>query len=159
MFKVGEKICYPLYGAGHVKAIAQQDALGKEGLYYTLFFYNDGIKIMVPVDRARQNGLRHVIQLEETDAVFARLREECRDEEPNWNRRYRQNFEKLREGSALMVADVVKRLAVREQERGLAPEEQKMFKTARRCLLGELLMAGCGTEDELEARINECLRL
>lgn len=38
----------------------------------------------------------------------------------NWNRRYRENLERLKSGNLLEVARVVKGLMLRELERGLS---------------------------------------
>lgn len=54
----------------------------------------------------------------------------------NWNRRYRENLERLKSGNLLEVARVVKGLMLRELERGLStgePEDAPL-RLRRACL-------------------------
>ena len=157
MFQVGQCISYPMHGAGRVEALEKHEVMGELRLYYVLFFYCDGIKVMVPVERAESVGLREVISPEDVPAVLERLCSCCEEETMNWNRRYRQNLDKLREGGIMSIAEVVKSLSVREKRRGLSAGEKKMLSNARRFLLGELFLSGGGTEDMLNQTIDECL--
>lgn len=56
MFQVGDKISYPMHGAGRVEGIEEKEVLGNVGMYYVLYFYCDGMKVMIPVDRAEAAG-------------------------------------------------------------------------------------------------------
>ena len=157
MFEIGEYICYPMHGAGKVEAIEEREVLGACGIYYVLFFYCDKIKIMVPVEKACEIGLRKIIQKNEIPTVFEAMRLEPVEEDSNWNRRYRQNLDKLREGSPASIAEVLKSLTARDARRGLSAGEKKMLVNARRFLLGELFLAGGGSEEELNVKIDECI--
>lgn len=78
MFQVGDKISYPMHGAGRVEGIEEKEVLGNVGMYYVLYFYCDGMKVMIPVDRAEAAGLRPVIREEECRmflTTFRRARE------------------------------------------------------------------------------------
>lgn len=158
MFQVGDKISYPMHGAGRVEGIEEKEVLGNVGMYYVLYFYCDGMKVMIPVDRAEAAGLRPVIREEEVQNVFDYLSDELESEAlSNWNRRYRFNLEKLREGNIYSIAEVAKALSARHNERGLSAGEKKMLASARRYLLGELYLAGGGSEEELSSRLDACL--
>lgn len=159
MFNVGDKICYPMHGAGQIEAIEEKEVFGNLGMYYVLYFYCDGIKIMVPVENAIKAGLRKVIPKEQIPAVYEQLSRAPKADDTNWNRRYRQNLEKMREGDPFSIAEVVKSLYARNERRGLSAGEKKMLVSGRRFLLGELLMAGGGEEAEIEQRIEQCLQL
>ena len=158
MFQVGDKISYPMHGAGRVEGIEEKEVLGNVGMYYVIYFYCDGMKVMIPVDRAEAAGLRPVIREEEVQNVFDYLSDELESEAlSNWNRRYRFNLEKLREGNIYSIAEVAKALSARHNERGLSAGEKKMLASARRYLLGELYLAGGGSEEELSSRLDACL--
>lgn len=158
MFQVGDKISYPMHGAGRVEGIEEKEVLGNVGMYYVLYFYCDGMKVMIPVDRAEAAGLRPVIREEEVQNVFDYLSDELESEAlSNWNRRYRFNLEKLREGNIYSIAEVAKALSARHNEKGLSAGEKKMLASARRYLLGELYLAGGGSEEELSRRLDACL--
>ena len=50
MFKVGEKVVYPVHGAGVIESIEQQEVLGETRSYYVLKLSTGGLKVLVPVD-------------------------------------------------------------------------------------------------------------
>ncbi len=147
MFRVGERVCYPMHGVGVIEAIQEQEVLGETKSYYMLRFVLGKMTAMVPVHSAASVGLRPVIQAEECDRVREYLLEAVQPESDNWNQRYRENLEKLRIGEIYGVADVVKSLIRRERDRGLSAGERKMFLTAKQVLLAELVAAS-GKEEE-----------
>ena len=75
----------------------------------------------------------------------------------NWNRRYRANMEKIKSGDVFAVAEVVRNLTLRDQDKGLSTGERKMLETARQILISELVVASGSTEDEVNAKIAELL--
>ncbi len=147
MFRVGERVYYPMHGVGTVEAIQEQLVLGKLSSYYMLRFSTGKMTAMVPVDTAQEVGIRSVISGDEVDKVMEYLAAEICEESDNWNQRYRDNLEKLRRGEVYGVADVVKCLIRRDKEKGLSAGERKMLLTARQVLLAELTAAS-GKEEE-----------
>ncbi len=147
MFRVGERVCYPMHGVGIIEAIQEQEVLGETKAYYMLRFVLGKMTAMVPVHSAVNVGLRPVIHAEECERVRVYLMQDVQPESDNWNQRYRENLEKLRLGEIYGVADVVKSLIRRERDRGLSAGERKMFLTAKQVLLAELVAAS-GKEEE-----------
>jgi len=141
LFRIGDRVCYPMHGVGVVEAITEQEVLGETAKYYMLRFVMGRMTAMVPVKSAQSVGLRHVISAEECDKVREYLNTECIPMSDNWNQRYRENLDKLRQGEIYGVADVVKNLVKREREKGLSAGERKMFLTAKQVLLAELTAA------------------
>ncbi len=154
MFQIGDRVCYPMHGVGVVESIEIQEVLGEKTKYYMLRFVMGRMTAMVPVDAAENVGLRAVISAEECSKVQAYLQEEHIAESDNWNQRYRDNLEKLRQGEIYGVADVVKSLVRREKDKGLSAGERKMFLTAKQVLLAELTAASGKEADEFEQIIN-----
>ena len=147
MFQIGQKICYPMHGVGVVEAIQELEVLGETTRYYMLRFVLGRMTAMVPVHSAQSVGLRPVINAEECERVQVYLMQESQPDNENWNQRYRENLEKLRQGEIYGVADVVKSLIRRERDKGLSAGERKMYLTARQVLLAEL-SAASGKEEE-----------
>lgn len=141
MFQIGEQVCYPMHGVGVVEAIQEQEVLGETARYYMLRFVLGKMTAMVPVDAAESVGLRPVINEDECERVKAYMLEDALPESDNWNQRYRENLEKLRQGEIYGVADVVKSLIRRDRDKGLSAGERKMFLTAKQVLLAELVAA------------------
>ena len=79
-------------------------------------------------------------------------------EEPtNWSRRYKANLEKLASGDVNKVAEVVRDLWRRDQDRGLSAGEKRMLSKARQVLVSELALAKKVTEEEAEGRLDKVL--
>ncbi|MGI6162120.1 MAG: CarD family transcriptional regulator [Christensenellales bacterium] len=153
MYSIGDKISYPMYGAGIVESIERQEVLGETRDYYVLTFMLGGITVKVPIRNVSEVGMRNIISKDQVKEVIEHLKNgEC-DECQNWNRRYRENLEKLRSGNIFDVADVVRMLSIRDKEKGLSTGERKMLSNARQILLSELSLASGKCESEVEELI------
>ena len=140
MFLVGDKIVYPMHGAGVIEAIEQRTILGEVREYYVLRMPIGEMQVLVPVHAVRDAGLRPIVNRETVDRVFALLREEVTLEQGNLNRRYRSNLEKLKSGDIFELASVVRNMTRRDQEKGLSTTEKKMLENARQLLVSELAL-------------------
>jgi CarD family transcriptional regulator len=141
MFNIGDKVVYPMHGAGTIEGVEEREILGKTHRYYVLRLPIGDMKVMIPVDNTKEIGLRDVIDAEEVDKVMLVLRQECTAMSTNWNRRYRSNLEKIKSGDIYEVADVVRNLSSREREKGLSTGERKMLDSAKEILVSELILA------------------
>ena len=149
MFEVGDQVCYPMHGVGVVEAIEEKLVLGESKQYYLLRFLMGRMDAMVPVDTAESVGLRLLVDRQSCDRVLNYLEtEDYSAESDNWNQRYRENLDKLRQGDIFNVADVVKRLIRRDREKGLSAGERKMYLTARQVLIAELAASSGREESE-----------
>ena len=100
MFNVGDLVCYPMHGVGMIESIEEQQVLGQTAQYYVLRFVMGRMTAMVPVAGAEAVGLRALSDTTVCERVLAYLADgSCRDESDNWNQRYRDNLDKLREGN------------------------------------------------------------
>lgn len=154
LFAVGDLVCYPMHGVGIVEGIEEQEVLGEKAQYYVLRFVMGRMTAMVPVSAAEQVGLRPLVDATVVDEVEAYLKDDgCLLESDNWNQRYRDNLDKLRLGDIFGVADVVKCLIHRDQERGLSAGERKMYLTARQVLVAELAASSGREESEFLALV------
>ena len=52
MFKVGDKIVYPMHGAGTIESIEEREILGEKQKYYIMKMPVGDIKVMVPTKNA-----------------------------------------------------------------------------------------------------------
>jgi CarD family transcriptional regulator len=153
VFCVGDCIAYPLHGAGYVESIERKEILGEKKQYYILRFVSVDAKVMVPVDGAEDKGLRSLVTRAQGETVLSYLAETGEDDCDNWNRRYRENLEKMKTGNIFDTALVVRRLSFRYRERGLSGGEMKMLHTAQKLLAGELMISMGMSEIEMYERI------
>ena len=91
------------------------------------------------------------------DHVFDVLRAEFTEEPTNWSRRYKANLEKLASGDVIKVAEVVRDLWRRDNDRGLSAGEKRMLAKARQILISELALAKKLDEDKAESVLDEVL--
>lgn len=149
MFNIGDKIVYPMHGAGVIEAIEEKEILGEKRCYYVLRMPIGEMKVMVPISNVETIGIRKVIDEEEIGRVFNILQQEDSPMSSNWNRRYRNNMEKIKSGNIYELAEVVRNLAARDKEKGLSTGEKKMLDNARQILLSELVLAENKEEEDL----------
>jgi CarD family transcriptional regulator len=157
MFKIGDKIVYPMHGAGVIESIEEKEVLGELRRYYVLRIPIGDLKVMIPISNVDSIGIRKVIDSEEVRKVFCILQEKDSPMSGNWNKRYRNNMEKIKSGNIYEVAEVVRNLSVRDKEKGLSTGEKKMLDNARQILLSELILAKNEEEENIKYLLQEYL--
>ena len=153
MFNVGDKIVYPMHGAGRIDAIEEKNILGENQSYYILKMPGE-VKVMVPIDKAEQIGVRNIIDKEEAGKVIAVLEENETAMSDKWNKRYRDNMEKMKSGDAYEIADVVRNLSFKQKEKGLSTGEKKMLLNAKQILVSELTLAENAQKEAIEELVD-----
>lgn len=141
MFNIGDKVVYPMHGAGIIEAIEEKEILGERQKYYVMRMPIGDMKVMVPLKNVENIGLREVIDDSTVDKVLERMKKRDVKDTLNWNRRYRANLDKMKSGDIYEVADVVRSLMVRDEEKGLSTGERKMLENAKQILISELALA------------------
>lgn len=159
MFNIGDKIVYPMHGAGIIEKIEENEVLGERQKFYIMRLPIGDMKVMIPMDSMEEIGLRQVISREEVDKVIDVLKGEMTKMSPNWNRRYRVNMSKLKTGDIFEVAEVVRNLSIRDHLKGLSTGERRMLDNAKQILVSELVLAGDMTEEEVVNMITEALAI
>ncbi|QIA28071.1 CarD family transcriptional regulator [Thermaerobacter sp. PB12/4term] len=157
MFQVGDRVVYPMHGAGVIEAIEEREVLGERHRYYILRLPVGDMRLMIPTASAQQSGLRPVIPADKVPAVLEALCEPVPPLDSNWNHRYREHADKLRSGDILEVAVVVRNLSARQKARGLSGGERRLLDQARQILVSELALAGGMGRDEADALVERHL--
>ena len=153
MFNVGDKIVYPMHGAGVIDAIEEKDILGEKQAYYILKMPGE-VKVMVPTAKAEEIGVRNIIDKSSADKVIGVLEQDETVMDKNWNKRYRDNMDKMKSGDIYKVADVVRNLSFKQKEKGLSTGEKKMLNNAKQILVSELVLTEHATQDEIEQMVD-----
>lgn len=154
MFAIGDKIVYPMHGAGIIEQIEQTKILGEINEYYVLRVPCGDMKIMIPVKSSDDIGIRAVAPLSQLAAVYTLLGEESNEMPGNWNRRYRENMDKLKSGEIEQVAEVVRNLIRIDRQKKLSTGEKKMLSNAKQILTSEMILVGNMSNEEAEAIID-----
>jgi len=161
MFNIGDKVVYPMHGAGTIEAIEQKDMLGQSENYYIIKMPIDDVKVMVPTNRARNIGVREISNKEEADKVYLILEKPMEELscDSNWNKRYSSNIDKIKSGSIQEVTEVFKELSHRHMEKGLSLGEKKMLTTSKNILLSELVLSQNECHEVLDNKIEDIVKL
>ena len=153
-FKVGEKVVYPAHGVGVIESLQVRNVSGTQKRFYMLRIVDSEMTIMIPTENVHSVGLRRVIGKEMVNKVYRILREKKVEvDQQTWNRRYREYTEKIKTGSVLEIAKVLRDLFVLKNDKELSFGERKMLDTARNLLVKELAIARCIAEDKIEEEL------
>lgn len=154
-FKKGEKVVYPAHGVGVIDEIGNKLISGTERRYYTLRILDSEMKIMIPTENVGAVGLRRVIGRDMVDKIYKILRQKKVEvDSQTWNRRYREYTEKIKTGSPLEIAKVLRDLLVLKGDKELSFGERKMLDTARSLLVKELSIARSHPEEKIMEELN-----
>jgi CarD family transcriptional regulator len=156
-FEIGDNVVYPHHGAGQVLKKELKKMFGEEREYLTIKILHNDMTVMVPCANAGKAGLRRVIDEDTVKKVLAVLTDDVSEMPKNWNRRFKHNRDKIKTGDIYELAEVVRNLAVREQDKGLSTGEKQMYTRAKKILASEMMYALDKTEDEAEAYLDELL--
>ncbi len=156
-FQIGDNVVYPHHGAGQVIKKEQKEILGEVREYLTIKILHNDMTVMVPCENAGKAGLRRVIDEETVQKVLAVLTDDVSEMPKNWNRRFKHNRDKIKTGDIYELAEVVRNLAVREQDKGLSTGEKQMYTRAKKILASEMMYALEKSEDDAEAYLDDLL--
>ena len=73
----------------------------------------------------------------------------------NWNKRQRENMQRLKSGDIYQVAEVLKELMCRDRRKGLSTSERKTLGSARQIGLSELILSGVAGESDIEMILDD----
>jgi len=153
-FQVGDKAVYPAQGVAEVVGIDQKEISGKITKFYVLKVLESEMRILVPVEKAQQVGLRGVVQADQIREVYDILKEkEIHVDKQTWNRRYRGFMEKIKTGSLFEVAEVFRDLYRLKETKTLSFGERRMLDTAKNLIVKELSVAKNTTEVKVEKEL------
>lgn len=141
MFNIGDKIVYPMHGAGVIEDVETKQLAGKDVEYYKVKITCGNITLMVPVNNTSGVQLRAVISKTEAQKVLASFAENRLECDLPWNKRYKFNVDLLKTGNIEKVACVLCELINREKEHGLSTSDRKMFILTKNIFCSEISTA------------------
>ena len=157
MFDVGDKVVYPHHGAGTVVSKEVREVLGDSREYLTIKILHNDLTVNVPNENAEKVGLRKVIDEAAVERVIGVLHGSGTQMPKNWNRRFKYNRDKMKTGDVFELAEVVRNLSLREQDKGLSTGEKQMFVKAKKILSSEFMYAKDMDEERSAEWLDEVL--
>jgi len=155
MYHVGDKIVYPMHGAGIIESIEEREVLGKKQQYYIMRMPSGDMTAMIPTNGCDEIGVRFVISPEEAKNVLETFKTLPIYEDNNWNKRHRENMLKIKSGDIYQVLNVVKDLMYRDRAKGLSTSERKMLSNAKQILISELVLSSVAGKSDIENIITD----
>jgi CarD family transcriptional regulator len=159
-FHIGDKVVYPNHGVGVIEQIGSRSIGANVERYYLLNIKASSLKVMVPCHNAVSVGLRRVIRNGEVQKVLDLLSVSENGSNGDWKDRFKENSDRMRTGSLLEVAGVLKSLIALHQTKPLSFREKKMLERARYLLVSELALARncdeCKIEELLTLTLAKC---
>ncbi len=110
MYAIGDKIVYPMHGAGIVDVIEEIDLLGEKMDYYVMKISFKDMKVKIPVKKADDLKVRPLSSLKLIKEAFIDASNKEFEAYPNWNTRYRVNMEKIKSGDISNMTEVISML-------------------------------------------------
>ena len=138
MYTLGDKVVYPLHGVGVIDSIEDKTVLGEERSYYVIKLAISDMTVMIPTNKSEDLGLRLVVSDKDANKALKAIGSETTEMDEDWKSRYQQNFEKIKSGSILNVAEVVRNLFHRNKVKELSIMEKKLYENAYRLLVDEI---------------------
>jgi CarD family transcriptional regulator len=157
MYHIGDKVVYPAHGVGLIQGIEEKEVLGYKQSFYILRLLGSEMTIMVPIASAERNGLRGLIRACDVPKVLEILKKNDVIICPNWNRRFKDNLQRIKTGSPYEVAEVMRILVLLQKERNLSFGEKKMLENVRQLLVVEICHAVGADEEEVKLLIEEAI--
>jgi CarD family transcriptional regulator len=156
-FAVGDKIVYPNQGVGTIEQISHRNLTGQLEMFYELKLASNGLRVTVPTSNVANLGLRRVAKMREISAVLDYLNTDPLQPLHDWKDRFKENSEKMRNGSVFEVAEVFKGLLLLSQAKPLSFREKRMFDRAWQLLVDEVAIVRGWSKDMAEEQLVKTL--
>ena len=155
VFQVNQKVVYPSQGVGVIKSIEQKKFKGSKIPYYVIFIETTDMTIMVPIDRAKELGVRSAVSKNEAFKALDLIGDDFEPSPSDWKLRYQMNLALLKKGSIKDIACIVRSLYYRSKVKELPILEKKLFDSAQRLFEDELAISLKKTKEEVEELIHQ----
>jgi CarD family transcriptional regulator len=137
-FRVGDKVVYPNHGVGIIEQISSRSFASGTQQFYLLKIEASNLRVMVPFNSVASVGMRPVAKSTDVARTLTFLEQgECKCA-ADWKWRFKENSEKMRTGSLLQIAEVLKSLLQLNESKPLSFREKKMLDRALQLLVNEL---------------------
>jgi CarD family transcriptional regulator len=157
-FRIGEKVVYPNQGISVVEAISSRVCpSGPADRVYELRILSNDSRVFVSQNRATDVGLRPVVKATEVRRIYDLLGDSRIEHQPNWKGRFKENSDRMRSGSLIEVAAVLKGLTFLSKKKSLSFREKFMLERARFLIVSEIAEVEGKSSAVIQERIDRVL--
>lgn len=155
--KIGDIVVYPMHGAGVIDGIENTEVAGIEKSYYILRMPMGNLKLMLPIDRIEDLGLRDVIDKAKVAAVEKVLRSRPEHAQGSWNKRFQAILDRMKSGDILDAAAVARNLSMQYRNRKISTGERRLMELSRQILISELVYACQKSPEEVTDWVDDIM--
>ena len=155
--KIGEKVVYPMHGAGEVTGIEEKEVGGVTQSYYVLRLPLGSLKLMLPVDNVEGIGLRDVIDKSELSRLTEILSGNSEPSQGSWNKRFHATLDRLKSGDIFEVAAVASNLTRQNLKKKISSGERRLMDLSRQILISELVYVLDKNSDEVTEWVDKII--
>jgi CarD family transcriptional regulator len=156
VFGVGDLVVYPAQGVGKIESVERKEIGDHSCAFYIVRIMGNNMTLMVPVDNARNVGLRSLVSPGEGRAVLGSFSDHgafSGHSGQNWNRRHREYVERLKRKDLGAVAGVLHELLLIGRNKELSFGERRLLEHAMSLVCGELALVLDAPEQAIRDRI------
>ncbi|MDH4423675.1 MULTISPECIES: CarD family transcriptional regulator [Bacillus] len=157
LFQIGDKIVYPMNGAGIIEAIEEKEILGTTRQYCVIRIINKDMQVMLPMDQLQKSGIRYIVDKGTLNDILLAFQNGESDPSLSWKQRYTMNMEKMKNGNLQDSAEVVRDLLRRNKERALNASEKQMLDNARKMMISEVALVQNVSEHQATEFLQETI--
>ena len=154
---IGDKVVYPMHGAGEITGVEENEVGGVVNSYYVFRLPMGNMKLMLPVDKVEEAGLRELISPAQVEQVAEILRAETEQLQGSWNKRFHTNLERLKTGSIFDAAAIARNLSRQNSKKKISSGERRLLDLSRQILISELVYVCEKTPEEITAWVDELI--
>lgn len=155
MYEIGSYVVCPGHGVGQVLNKEMKQLGDEEKLFYIVKIISNGMTIMVPSDK--QDGLRELVSDADIQEVFELLNtHDVKVDNSTWNRRHRDYLAKVKTGSLMEIADVLRSLFLLRNMKKLSFGERKMMDQCKDLIIKEIAISTGESENTIDTKIDSC---
>jgi CarD family transcriptional regulator len=153
MFNLGDHVVCPGHGVGQVCSIESKEFNGEVKSFYIIKVISNGMKVMIPTES--KDGVRSLISENEISEVFELLKNHnVKVDQSTWNRRHREYTLKVKTGSLLEIADVLRQLLLLKTSKKLSFGERKMLDQCKELIVKEIALSVGTPEGSVSEKID-----
>ena len=154
---IGDKVVYPMHGAGEIAGIEENEVGGVVNSYYVFRLPMGNMKLMLPVDKVEEAGLRELISPAQVEQVVDILKAETDQIQGSWNKRFHTNLERLKTGDIFDAAAIARNLSRQNSKKKISSGERRLLDLSRQILISELVYVCDKSPEEITAWVDELI--
>ena len=153
MFSIGDYAVCPGHGVGQICDIEEREMGDQTKTFFIIKILANGMTVMVPTDS--ETGIRVLVGEPDVNQVYTILEDhDIKVDNSTWNRRYREYSAKIKTGSVIEIAEVLRQLFLLKEKKSLSFGEKKMLDQCRELLAQEFSLTNQIDKNSINEKSN-----